>query len=172
MSTENRKYPFVPDSPPANPPPQYPPATIPGPPIGDVSGPVRSPTVTHQPPVEMMLYPHDPPIYLQAPYPPTSVSVQPPTGPLNAIAIPSLGASSAPVDCPACGHRRFTRLEYQPGNTTHGYAALIFCFTGCLCFIPYMMNSLKDVKHSCGNCGVHLATWHRSGHVEVYMQQR
>lgn len=48
-------------------------------------------------------------------------------------------------------------------------AGITFCFTLCLCFIPYMMNSLKDVQHNCGNCGVLLATWHKSGSVDVHM---
>lgn len=26
-----------------------------------------------------------------------------------------------------------------------------------------MLSSVKDVKHSCGNCGELLAVWHRSG---------
>jgi lipopolysaccharide-induced tumor necrosis factor-alpha factor len=32
-----------------------------------------------------------------------------------------------------------------------------------------MMNSLKDVQHKCGRCGVLLATWHRSGTTEVHI---
>ncbi len=49
------------------------------------------------------------------------------------------------------------------------WAGITFCFTLCLCFIPYMMNSLKDVQHNCGNCRVLLATWHKSGSVDVHM---
>jgi lipopolysaccharide-induced tumor necrosis factor-alpha factor len=43
------------------------------------------------------------------------------------------------------------------------------CCLACLGCIPYLMNSLKDVHHKCGKCGVHLATWHRSGSTEVHM---
>jgi len=32
------------------------------------------------------------------------------------------------------------------------------------------MESLKDVVHRCGRCGVALATWHRSGWLEVHQR--
>ncbi|ERF70700.1 hypothetical protein EPUS_02566 [Endocarpon pusillum Z07020] len=87
----------------------------------------------------------------------------------TATAIPNLGMGPAPVDCPSCGKRGMTRVSYQAGNTTHIWAGITFCFTLCLCFIPYLMNSLKDVQHHCSNCGVLLATWHKSGAVDVHM---
>ncbi|OAL36114.1 hypothetical protein AYO20_04528 [Fonsecaea nubica] len=87
----------------------------------------------------------------------------------QAVAIPNLGMSPAPVDCPACGQRAMTNVSYHTGNTTHVWAGVACCLTGLLCFIPYLMNSLKDVQHRCGSCGVLLATWHKSGVVEVHM---
>ncbi|MCJ1259095.1 hypothetical protein MMC24_006930 [Lignoscripta atroalba] len=30
----------------------------------------------------------------------------------------ALGPGTAPVDCPACGQRALTRIDYQSGNTT------------------------------------------------------
>ena len=36
----------------------------------------------------------------------------------QAVAIPNLNMSSAPVDCPSCAHRRMTTLSYHAGNTT------------------------------------------------------
>jgi len=87
----------------------------------------------------------------------------------RAIAIPNLGMGPAPVDCPNCSQRCMTNVSYHAGNTTHVWAGITFCFTGCLCFIPYMMNSLKDVQHRCGSCGTLLATWHKSGQVETHM---
>lgn len=33
----------------------------------------------------------------------------------------------------------------------------------CLGCVPYLIGSLKDVTHSCGNCGTTLAVWHRGG---------
>ncbi|EXJ67501.1 uncharacterized protein A1O5_09514 [Cladophialophora psammophila CBS 110553] len=87
----------------------------------------------------------------------------------QAVAIPNLGMSPAPVDCPACGQRSMTNVSYHTGNTTHVWAGVACCLTGLLCFVPYLMNSLKDVQHRCGSCGVLLATWHKSGVVEVHM---
>lgn len=105
----------------------------------------------------------------------------------SAVSIPNLGMSAAPVDCPMCGQRAMTSIIYFVGNTTQfvlkyhscseyttnicqnsAWALAVFCLTLCLCFIPYMMNSLKDVKHKCGNCGTLLATWHKSGAVDVH----
>jgi len=36
----------------------------------------------------------------------------------NATPIQSLGRGSAPVDCPACGQRALTRIQYETGNST------------------------------------------------------
>ncbi|EXJ91677.1 hypothetical protein A1O3_00227 [Capronia epimyces CBS 606.96] len=87
----------------------------------------------------------------------------------QAVAIPNLGMSPAPVDCPCCGQRCMTNVSYHSGNTTHVWAVMTCCLTGLFCFVPYLMNSLKDVQHRCGNCGVLLATWHKSGAVDVHM---
>lgn len=35
-----------------------------------------------------------------------------------ATPIPNLGMSSMPVDCPNCGQRSLTKVDYQSGNTT------------------------------------------------------
>jgi transcription elongation factor Elf1 len=86
----------------------------------------------------------------------------------NATPIPSLNRSPAPADCPACGQRALTNCSFETGNTNHAWAAGA-CFFLCLGCIPYMMNSLKDVQHKCGRCGVLLATYHRSGNTEVHI---
>ncbi|EON64813.1 hypothetical protein W97_04047 [Coniosporium apollinis CBS 100218] len=94
--------------------------------------------------------------------------MQPGTVYQNATPIASLGRSAAPADCPACGQRSMTQTSYEVGNSTHAWALGLCC---CLCLgcIPYLMNSLKDVQHKCGKCGVLLATWHRSGTTEVHI---
>ncbi|KAF1351583.1 hypothetical protein EJ07DRAFT_168963 [Lizonia empirigonia] len=86
----------------------------------------------------------------------------------NATPIASLGRGPAPADCPACGQRSMTSIAFETGNTTHAWALGLccLCLLGC---IPYVMNSLKDVQHKCGRCGVLLATWHRSGTTEVHI---
>ncbi|KAF2473077.1 uncharacterized protein BDR25DRAFT_302093 [Lindgomyces ingoldianus] len=86
----------------------------------------------------------------------------------NATPIASLNRSPAPADCPACGQRAMTNVSYEIGNTTHAWALGLCCLV-CLGCIPYVMNSLKDVQHKCGRCGVLLATWHRSGTTEVHI---
>jgi len=46
--------------------------------------------------------------------------------------------------------------------------ALGLCLCVLLPCIPYLMDSTKDVNHHCGHCGVQLATWYRSGNVQVF----
>ena len=36
----------------------------------------------------------------------------------NATPLASIGQGPTPVDCPSCGVRAVTRVEYQSGNTT------------------------------------------------------
>ncbi|KAF2828771.1 hypothetical protein CC86DRAFT_197948 [Ophiobolus disseminans] len=86
----------------------------------------------------------------------------------SATPIASLGRGPAPADCPACGQRAMTSVAFETGNTTHAWGAGLCCLC-CLGCIPYVMNSLKDVQHKCGRCGVLLATWHRSGTTEVHI---
>ena len=95
---------------------------------------------------------------------------QQPSGPVyqNATPIANLGRGPAPADCPACGQRSMTNCAFETGNTTHAWAFGLCCFA-CLGCIPYLMNSMKDVTHKCGRCGVLLATWHRSGTTEVHI---
>jgi hypothetical protein len=86
----------------------------------------------------------------------------------NATAIANLNRGPAPADCPACGQRAMTNVAFETGNTTHAWAFGLCCLV-CLGCIPYVMNSMKDVQHKCGRCGVLLATWHRSGTTEVHI---
>ncbi|CUS12558.1 unnamed protein product [Tuber aestivum] len=85
---------------------------------------------------------------------------------LQATPIPALSRASAPVDCPICGQRRLTSISYEVGSTTHLWA-VVACVVACLGCIPYLMTSLKDVQHRCGQCGTLLVVWHRSGGAEV-----
>ncbi|KAJ5558229.1 LPS-induced tumor necrosis factor alpha factor [Penicillium sp. DV-2018c] len=90
-----------------------------------------------------------------------------PSGYGTAVPLHGLQSASTPVDCPICGVREMTKITPVSGGTTHGWAAVL-CFCCCLGCIPYLMSSLKDVEHSCGNCGAKLATWHNSGRVQVF----
>ncbi|KAI9722876.1 MAG: hypothetical protein M1828_004442 [Chrysothrix sp. TS-e1954] len=84
----------------------------------------------------------------------------------NVTPLYSLSSSSAPAQCPSCGARTMTRTQLKSGNTTHAWAAGLF-LTTCLCCIPYCVSGTKDCEHRCGNCGILLAEWHRSGRTEV-----
>lgn len=86
----------------------------------------------------------------------------------HAIPLYALTRSVAPVDCPFCGQRGLTKVDYRPGFVTHGLAAFL-CFTAFLATpVPYFFKATKDVKHQCGHCNALLATWHRSGGVELH----
>jgi len=85
---------------------------------------------------------------------------------LQAVPIPALNLGPSPVDCPICGQRRLTSVKYEVGDTTHLWA-IVACLCVCLGCIPYLMTSLMDVHHRCGNCWTSLAVWHRSGGTEV-----
>ncbi|KAH6695731.1 LITAF-like zinc ribbon domain-containing protein [Plectosphaerella plurivora] len=80
-----------------------------------------------------------------------------------------LGPHPAPVSCPNCRQSGVTAVEYQSGGFTHALGAL-FCFVTCLGCIPYFFSGLKDATHKCANCGVPLATYHRSGRTEPHIQ--
>ncbi|KAI9673772.1 MAG: hypothetical protein M1829_004009 [Trizodia sp. TS-e1964] len=79
-----------------------------------------------------------------------------------------LGRCASPVDCPVCGERALTKVIYKVGNTTHVWAAGLFATTILLSPLPYLFNSTKDRDHRCGNCDILLATWHKSGSVDVH----
>ncbi|KAK7426266.1 hypothetical protein QQZ08_007296 [Neonectria magnoliae] len=85
---------------------------------------------------------------------------------LTCAPIQMLQSQSAPVLCPSCGMRNMTVVTSEAGGFLHGIAALV-CLVSCLGCIPYCIHSLKDVHHKCGNCGIPLATFHRSGRTEV-----
>jgi hypothetical protein len=118
------------------------------------------------PPPQQMYQTPPPQQQFQSPGP--AAPVQTGTQFQSSTPIASLNRGCAPADCPACGQRSMTTVAYEIGNTTHAWA-LGLCCLACLGCIPYLMNSLKDVQHRCGRCGVLLATWHRSGTTEVHI---
>jgi lipopolysaccharide-induced tumor necrosis factor-alpha factor len=48
------------------------------------------------------------------------------------------------------------------------WAGGFLLLTGLCCWVPYLMDSLKNIEHRCGGCGVMLATVHKSGTVDVH----
>ncbi|KAF7854542.1 hypothetical protein EAF04_010351 [Stromatinia cepivora] len=78
----------------------------------------------------------------------------------------TLQKESRLVRCPRCGVVEYTQVEWVSGGTTD-ISALICCLCFCLPCVPYLMTSFKDVHHKCGNCGLVVAIWKRSGKTEV-----
>ncbi|EFI28546.1 hypothetical protein CC1G_13568 [Coprinopsis cinerea okayama7 len=68
----------------------------------------------------------------------------------------------APAQCPSCGKRMVTNIRHTVGTTTHLWAGVALA-VACVPCIPYCLDSTKDVKHSCTQCGTLLATWRRNG---------
>jgi lipopolysaccharide-induced tumor necrosis factor-alpha factor len=82
------------------------------------------------------------------------------------------------IKCPECGESHLTNTTRVIGGTNqlsyfqppffwrwtdiYGSMWALLATLVAACFVPYMMNSLKNVEHRCSNCDVHLATWYRS----------
>jgi len=100
-----------------------------------------------------------------------------PTAPpsYNATAVPIVGQAQyviqQPINgpfgphaqiaqCPNCGERAVTRIEYENGNKTH-ILALIMCMLGlwCCCCIPYCVDSMKNANHYCSKCSNFLGVY-------------
>ncbi|NXF96280.1 LITAF factor, partial [Eubucco bourcierii] len=65
--------------------------------------------------------------------------------------------------CPSCNQMIVTRLSYESGALTWlscGGLFLVGCVFGC-CFIPFCIDALKDVDHTCPSCHALLGTYRR-----------
>ncbi|XP_062467795.1 lipopolysaccharide-induced tumor necrosis factor-alpha factor isoform X1 [Pezoporus occidentalis] len=65
--------------------------------------------------------------------------------------------------CPSCNQMIVTRLSYDSGALTWlscGGLFLLGCVAGC-CLIPFCIDALKDVDHSCPNCSTLLGSYKR-----------
>lgn len=74
---------------------------------------------------------------------------------------PELSETPVRMTCPNCGRKIKTRVTYETSQTQHlaFLALMVFCFP-CSC-VPYCMDSLADVKHTCPKCRAHLGTYKR-----------
>ena len=169
-----QQYPLSPDT--TGQPPAQPPVYHQDPAAQPQSPYAADPAAQYQQQQQPMHAPQQPPqdAYSQAAdkhmQPQPGMPPQQPGGAVyqNATPIASLSRGPAPADCPACGQRAMTNCAFETGNTTHAWAFGLCCLC-CLGCVPYVMNSMKDVTHKCGRCGVLLATWHRSGTTEVHI---
>ncbi|XP_045316119.1 lITAF domain-containing protein isoform X3 [Leopardus geoffroyi] len=65
--------------------------------------------------------------------------------------------------CHYCGNRIITVTTPVPGVLTWLLCTGLFvfgCFLGC-CFLPFCMDSLMDVRHTCPVCQQELFCYHR-----------
>ncbi|NWR43265.1 LITAF factor, partial [Regulus satrapa] len=65
--------------------------------------------------------------------------------------------------CPSCNQVIVTRLSYDSGALTWlscGGLCLVGCVLGC-CLIPFCIDALKDVDHTCPKCNNLLGSYKR-----------
>jgi len=119
--------------------------------------PAEQPGVYPQPPLGLYHQWAPPP---PPPPPPASGTQAASTLPVYHTAMPltSLTFKAAPIDCLVCKKRAMTSVEFQAGYNTRVWAFFFDLFLPC---VPNLTTWTKDVKHSCGNCGMHLATWNQ-----------
>ncbi|KAM9393640.1 lipopolysaccharide-induced tumor necrosis factor-alpha factor homolog isoform 2-T2 [Pholidichthys leucotaenia] len=76
-----------------------------------------------------------------------------PCQPCPRVVVGPLQEVPAPVKCPYCNQEVVTAIDYAPGLLAWfvcGGLALIGC---CLCsWIPFCVDSFKDVEHYCPSC--------------------
>ena len=90
---------------------------------------------------------------------PAVVRVAPAVGMVAPVRAPSapvfFGRRSAQITCPTHGTPSHTNTVAETGLGTW-LACCGLCFIGCglgCCFIPFCIDDLKDVTHTCSNCG-------------------
>ncbi|OWK53212.1 Lipopolysaccharide-induced tumor necrosis factor-alpha factor [Lonchura striata] len=65
--------------------------------------------------------------------------------------------------CPSCNQMIVTRLSYDSGALTWlscGGLCLLGCIAGC-CLIPFCIDALKDVDHTCPKCNTLVGSYKR-----------
>lgn len=66
------------------------------------------------------------------------------------------------VTCPSGGHEVTTKIEYKNGDLTYAAAAVLCFLLGPIfAIIPFFIDSLKDVEHTCPIDGTVLGTYKR-----------
>ncbi|KAI8485470.1 LITAF domain-containing protein-like [Branchiostoma floridae x Branchiostoma belcheri] len=86
------------------------------------------------------------------------------TQPLIKINPASFPVEPVQLQCPHCNNNVRTDTERVVGAVTWlSSFMLIVMIIGLLglCFVPFFLDSTKDVRHTCPNCKNHLGTYHR-----------
>ncbi|KAF5701629.1 litaf zinc finger [Fusarium mundagurra] len=128
----------------------------------EFSSPLAKPPVTNSPPAHLKGDGHKDPLELE-------LKGQD----LPSVPLDKLKRWSARVVCPSCEVGAMTIRREKSGNVTHLTAVAIFISTigFWLAWAPYVISGLKNVYHHCGNCGLFLAEYHRSGYTEVFARR-
>ncbi|XP_038676999.1 lipopolysaccharide-induced tumor necrosis factor-alpha factor homolog [Scyliorhinus canicula] len=98
-----------------------------------------------------------------APAQPVPIIVQQPVRPV--FVAPSFTDRPARTVCPnpSCGYEIMTQLTYKVGLLgwiIFGTMIFVGCWLGC-CLIPFFVNGLKDVEHTCPRCSYNIYTYKR-----------
>ncbi len=65
----------------------------------------------------------------------------------------SFGEVPIQLRCPSCGEDMITNVSYEPGMLTWIAVGVLFILGFILCcWIPLVLNALKDVNHTCSKC--------------------
>ncbi|KAG5675422.1 hypothetical protein PVAND_005328 [Polypedilum vanderplanki] len=71
----------------------------------------------------------------------------------------SVGPQSTRLTCPSCHAVINSRVEHEASTKTHIIALVLCLLTGCLCCIPYCVDSCKNANHYCPNCQSFLGSY-------------
>lgn len=93
--------------------------------------------------------------YVQQPGPPQQyyapAQQQVITKPMVQGAVAS-GPLAVMTTCMYCNEQTTTKVTSSYKSEAFVWAIVLFIFTGCLCFIPFLMDSMKIHTHTCGRC--------------------
>ncbi|XP_059148516.1 lipopolysaccharide-induced tumor necrosis factor-alpha factor-like [Physella acuta] len=79
----------------------------------------------------------------------------------HCISLVQLGPDSCFVQCPTCGHEVMTDIHHRAGTLTFITAGLCFFLCIVCTFLPFCMDDLQDVTHTCPICKHHIGTYSR-----------
>jgi len=65
------------------------------------------------------------------------------------------------MTCPNCRKNIVTNIHHELGLLVWLSAFFLFLFTFCLCWIPCLINGMKDVVHTCPSCGAYVGRYNR-----------
>merc|ERR1711962_1246345 len=119
---------------------------------------VSVPAPNRYPPQQLAYQGPPPQQYTVQPGAPAVVYGQPTTVVVNAA--PTFGQSPVNITCGSCHSNVVTSLEYTLGLLVWAAVGVLFIFGFFLCcWIPCVIDGLKDVTHKCPNCNAVLGQY-------------